>query len=312
MTLEELLEKYVEYNNRANPAEIAAFNKIKEEIGEHIADLAVAEKFGLEAQARAVPRRGVKGAPVLDRVYELAPSKYLYAEEGAFIIADAKFGESDLARSHFKRRFLVEGGKMTPLPARFQITQLDPDWIRERIREVARREAEAAAQQGVTLTKSLADDLDRAAREDRLRIIEVRGSLDLQNGQVVGINGEIVDHTQEFYDRYLSGRRPPIDKEGRLARQESLHRLYLNRAAIKARGTQRRSKGRERNWSGRRESYRKSRKNYRKPKGPNEKAQEGAGRQEGRRRDRETRVSGRQEGGQDFGTDPAAPRRGGG
>jgi hypothetical protein len=198
MTLEELLEKYVEYNNRADPTEIAAFNKIKEEIGEHIADIAVGEKFGLEAQARSVPRRGrrrQKGPPVLDRVYELAPGKNIYADEGAFIIADAKFGESDLARSNFRRRFLVEGGKMTPVPARFQITQLDPDWIWERIREVARREAEVAAQQGVTLQSSLADELDRAARENRLRIIEVRGSLDLQNGQIVGINGEIVDHT---------------------------------------------------------------------------------------------------------------------
>src|SRR5205823_10639333 len=47
-------------------------------------------------------------------------------------------------------------------------------------------------------------------------------------------------------------------------------------------------------------------------RGQTKKAQEGAGRQEGRRRDRETRVPGRQEGGQDFGTDPAVPRRGGG
>jgi hypothetical protein len=240
MSFEDLLVEYVGYARRDDPAEIAGFNKVKEQIGEHLVDLAVQTKYGGGAAIeRAVPRRGAKGPPVLDKVYELAPGKYLgVSEEGYMILAEAKFNTSELGRSNFNRRFLVEtersapsgavGAKMTPAPARKQMEQLDADWVRARIKEIARRESLTAAE-----TESLAELLQTAAREEKLIVLEVRSNILMEAGKLEGVSVEIVDHTSVFQEAYKSGRRV-VDAEGKAARMASLDKLYVSRAQIAA------------------------------------------------------------------------------
>jgi hypothetical protein len=233
VTYEELLRRYLEYDARADPAEQAAFNKIKEELGEQLADRAIAEKYGERAKARAVPRRGEKGAPMLDRLFELDPERAVYAVEGELVVVESKFAQSELGRTNFTRRFLVEpSGSMVPVPLKKQVTQLDADWMRARIREIAGHERAA----GVAESESLAGMLDRAAQEGRLRVLEIRSDVVVENGRIVGVTHQTIDHTADVAKDYRTGRRPPKDAEARFAAAESLDELYLKRATKQAKG----------------------------------------------------------------------------
>src|ERR1700759_3436595 len=93
-TFEDLLVQYIEYYRKNDPADRSAFNNVKRDIGEILADLAIDEKFGERAKSRAVPRRGREGPPILDKAYELEPGEYLCEIDGRAIVVEAKFGES--------------------------------------------------------------------------------------------------------------------------------------------------------------------------------------------------------------------------
>lgn len=209
---DELVREYWELNARAGDRSIVGrFNKVKELLGEEGARTSAMSAFKVtQSHLVAVPVRNNK-VPILDLLYEL--------DDGSFVLLEAKYDQSQLGRTNDRRTFLVgvEGGqvKQTPLVLKDQVEQLSPQWVKQRIDEIAKHDA------------ALADRLRKAADSDKLHILEVRSRLEA-DGRLSSVT---TDRTREY--REWSGRRLN-DAERRFARREALSRLYAAEAKTQA------------------------------------------------------------------------------
>jgi hypothetical protein len=176
---------------------IAKLKKVKELLGEEGARLAALSKYGSAIRTPiVVPRRGAKGASILDMLFEL--------EDGRFVLVESKYGTAQLGRVQDRHVKMVSpSGKVTPLPLTRQVEQLSPLWVKDRIKEIARQD------------EALALRLELAVEKGELHILEIRTRLE-PDGTLAS---EITDRTEEF--KNWRGRRH-TDPERQFARREAL------------------------------------------------------------------------------------------
>lgn len=207
--LDDLLKQLAALSRqRPSGTDLGRLNKVKELLGEAGARAEVAKKFGAGRVTHVgAPRRGPKGAPILDLLYEL--------DSGELVLVEAKYGESLLGRTVDRHVYVVgvsEGKAVrTPLPLKRQVTQLDAHWVEDRIAEIERTDP------------ALAERLRNAVKNKQLRVLEVRSKAN-QSG--TGLINEIIDHTDKLRAQTQSGWRIH-DDERRYARRESLGAPHL-------------------------------------------------------------------------------------
>jgi hypothetical protein len=199
-TFDELVKEYWTLSASADdtPTTVGRFNKVKELLGEEGAKLATVQKYGgaVRGGPVLVPRRGPKGAPLLDLLFEL--------DDGSFVLVESKYGTSQLGRVHDRHvKMVSSSGKTTPLTLKGQVEQLSPLWVKDRIAEIAKQDA------------ALAKRLQEAVKNGELHILEVRTTLK-SDGTLAS---EVIDRTEEH--RNWKGRRH-TDAERRFARREAL------------------------------------------------------------------------------------------
>ena len=197
-SFEELVKEYWALSASGHDKSTSArLNKVRELLGEEGARLAALAKYGAAVRNPVVvPRRGLKGAPILDLLFEL--------EDGGFVLVESKYGTSQLGRVQDRHVKLVSSsGQTTPLRLKNQVEQLSPLWVKDRITEIAKHDA------------ALAERLTAAVEKGELRILEIRTNLQADGT----LASEIADRTDDF--KNWKGRRH-TDRERRLARREAL------------------------------------------------------------------------------------------
>ena len=214
-TFDELVQEYWTLSaSTQDKATGARLNKVRELLGEEGARLATINKYGSAARTPpvVVPRRGAKGAPILDLLFEL--------EDGRFVLVESKYGTAPLGRVQDRHVKLVSvsGGKvtMTPLPLKEQVEQLSPLWVKDRIAEIAKQDA------------ALAKRLKEAVDQGQLLILEIRTTLNADGT----LASDIAERTEDL--KNWKGRRH-TDAERRFARREALAAKDKRAAAKKAR-----------------------------------------------------------------------------
>jgi hypothetical protein len=213
--LDDLLKEYLALNSLPeNKVDIARFNKVKELLGEAGAQLEVANKYGPgRLKHVSVPRRGTKGAQILDILYEL--------DDGRLVLVESKYGGSLLGRTTDRHVYLVSPrGVKTPLSLKRQVEQLDAAWIKDRIAEIE------------TKDPALAQRLREAVEKEQLGVLEVRTAVDVDQAGA-RLRSDITDHTERFGEQARSGRRF-TDAERRYARREAISDLHLQSAELNA------------------------------------------------------------------------------
>jgi hypothetical protein len=218
--LDELLKELVHLSSQpSHKVDSNRLTKVKELIGEVGASEEIARRFGSSQPPRLrVPRRGERGTVILDLLFQL--------DDGQLVLVEAKFGISTMGRTKDWRGIsLVEvsQGKInqTRLPLREQIEQLDAEWIKARIKEIAKHD------------KGLADALQDALDGDRLKVLEMRSRLDLGSGQPPALSRpQVTDHTELIQEQRKTGRRLNT-VERRFARREALGERQLKALAAR-------------------------------------------------------------------------------
>lgn len=137
---------------------LTKLNKISENIAEYIADIEVQNKFGaLFKREVKVPVRGVKGAPVFDKLYELT--------NGDFVIIEAKFQYSPRGRVNEQVYRASPSGEVEEIFLRGETEQLSGKWVSDRITEIHKHNS------------PLANKLRRAVEQGKLHVIEYRADV---------------------------------------------------------------------------------------------------------------------------------------
>jgi hypothetical protein len=217
--LKELLTE-LEHLSKQPPGNVnlGRLTKVKELLGEVGAHREVTRIYGSSRLRHVsdVPRRGEKGAFILDLLFEL--------DDGQLVLVEAKYGGSQMGRTADRRTFLVTTSKDTvekiPLHLKRQIEQLDALWIKDRIKEIAKTNA------------PLAQALREAVDGERLKVLEVRSRVDLETGRPPVLASQTTDHTDRLREQAKTGRRF-VDEERRFARREALAERQLKALAAK-------------------------------------------------------------------------------
>ncbi|MDQ3902798.1 MAG: hypothetical protein M3247_03965 [Thermoproteota archaeon] len=218
-SLDDLIKEYLDLSKLpGQKVDVGRFNKVKELLGEMGADLEVSRRYGQSGFKKLiVPRRGDKGAYIIDILYEL--------EGGQLIWVESKFGSSQLGRTIDRHTFLVgSGGKLTPLPLQRQTEQLDAQWIKDRINEIKKKDP------------ALAKRLEDAVNKEQLAVLEVRTTM-AENAVGGHLESNITDRSEQFRQQNKTGRRTTDQSrqtERRYARRESLADINLQKSKMKA------------------------------------------------------------------------------
>jgi hypothetical protein len=173
--LEQLLAQWLTATNEGN-----AKNKIGERIAELCAHAKLEEKYATRLQsALLIPRRGEEGVVILDIVYKL--------DDGRIIFAESKFNLSKRGKVN-QLIYAVddEVGAAQVLTVEGGITQLDPRWNLDRIKEIEKKNAR------------LAREFSIASDNGKLIVLEIRTVPEVSGGKAVIKEIQVTDETQTF------------------------------------------------------------------------------------------------------------------
>jgi hypothetical protein len=173
--LEQLLAQWLTATNEGNVK-----NKIGERIAELCAHAKLEEKYASRLQsALLIPRRGEEGVVILDIVYKL--------DDGRIIFAESKFNQSKRGKVN-QLIYAVddEVGAAQVLTVEGGITQLDPRWTLDRIKEIEKKNAR------------LAREFSIAADNGNLIVLEIRSVPEVSGGKAVIKEIQVTDETQTF------------------------------------------------------------------------------------------------------------------
>lgn len=189
MEIERLLGEWLAATNEGN-----AKNKIAERIGELCADEEIKRRFGAQLKSVvAIPRRGEEGVVILDLAYEL--------EGNAFVIAELKFNTSQ--KGKLVQRIIAADdvvGEAQIATVEGGITQLEGQWVIDRISEVKKQDYRLALK------------LDEARKDLRLVVLEVRTVPEIKDGKALIKEIKVTDHT-ETLNRFTRGL--PVERTGK-------------------------------------------------------------------------------------------------
>jgi hypothetical protein len=196
----------------ASAANPALLNPLRERIGEAAADLAIHERYGSQVKRKLViPRRGTTGPTILDIAYEL--------QNRELIVVESKFGGSLKGFVADRRVFAAsEAGAAEQLILKQQIEQLDPVWVKDRIREIRGKD------------HRLANQLDSAFERLKLNVVEVRTTPHVVDGRLAGVDTEIIDETARINEYVKTGRPVITDAARAVAKKEAFLENDLKKA----------------------------------------------------------------------------------
>ncbi len=194
---------------------------IGEKIGELCADIKVKEMYaGRIKKVLVIPRRGEKGAVILDIAYEL--------DKDEVLLIESKFNTAKKGKVYqniFEADDVTGTGAVETIKLEDQVTQLEGPWLQDRITEIRRQD------------NRLANKLSTAWEKSKLRVHEINTVPEVANGKATIKEISVKDETENL-NKFKQGIHQQItDKERGLrdiAKKEANNRKAANEAKDRA------------------------------------------------------------------------------